>query len=46
MAVVKEIENENNFVNSFIKKYNLGATKSTATSIDCGIGYTYRILNK
>ncbi|CAD8063729.1 unnamed protein product [Paramecium primaurelia] len=46
VAVVKEIENENNFVNSFIKKYNLGATKSTATSIDCGIGYTYRILNK
>ncbi|CAK80604.1 unnamed protein product (macronuclear) [Paramecium tetraurelia] len=46
VAVVKEIENETNFVNNFIKKYNLGGTKSTAASIDCGIGYTYRILNK
>ncbi|CAD8091412.1 unnamed protein product [Paramecium sonneborni] len=47
VAVVKEIENDNNnFVNNFIKKYNLGASKSTGTNIDCGIGYTYRILQK
>ncbi|CAD8079456.1 unnamed protein product [Paramecium sonneborni] len=45
MAVVNEIENQNNFVNNFIKKYNLEASKSTGTNIDCSIGYTQRISN-